>query len=150
MFRVSKVEVVGGDESVFGTNTTSKKPADIWLEIEGMPTNLYEVTVKPVSKKRLDDSLDALQSTGHINHPVTFICRLDSDVQDLNLVGGSFDYKGKRFDFVDYRPFCLSLFALLNEEECSNVLNNIATFVQDKNISMRTKFGWNKFFESEI
>ena len=150
LFRVSKVEVVGGDESVFGTNTTSKKPADIWLEVEGVPTNLYEVTVKPVSKKRLDDSLDALQSTGHINHPVTFICRIDSDVQDLNLVDGSFEYKGKRFDFVDYRSFCLSLFALLHEEECSTVLNNIAIFVQDKNISMRTKSGWNEFFGNEI
>jgi len=150
LFRVSKVEVVGGDESVFGTNTTSKKPADIWLEVEGVPINLYEVTVKPVSKKRLDDSLDALQSTGHINHPVTFICRMDSDVQALSLVDGSFEYKGKRFDFVDYRPFCLSLFALLSEEECSNLLNNVASFVQDKNISMRTKSGWNEFFESEI
>ena len=150
LFRVSKVEVVGGDESVFGTNTTSKKPADIWFEVEGTPTNLYEVTVKPVSKKRLDDSLDALQLTGHINNPVTFICRIDSDVQDLNLVDGSFEYKGKRFDFVDYRSFCLSLFALLNEEECSTVLNNIAIFVRDKNISMRTKSGWNEFFGNEI
>jgi len=47
MFRVSKVEVLGGSESVFGTNTTSKKPADIWLEVDGVPTNLYEVTVNP-------------------------------------------------------------------------------------------------------
>lgn len=146
LFRVSPVEVVGGDESVFGTNTTSKKPADIWLEVEGVQTNLYEVTVKPVSKKRLDDSLDALQSTGHINNPVTFICRLDSDVQSLDLVDGSFEYKGKRFDFIDYRHFCLSLFALLNEEECSTVLKNVAFFVRDKNISMRTKAGWNEFF----
>lgn len=150
LFRVSTVEVVGGNESVFGTNTTSKKPADIWLEIEGTQTNLYEVTVKPVSKKRLEDSLDALQSTGHINNPVTFICRIDSDVQDLDLVDGSFEYKGKRFDFVDYRHFCLSLFALLNEEECSTVLKNVAFFVRDKNISMRTKAGWNEFFGSEI
>ncbi len=150
LFRVSAVEVVGGDESVFGTNTTSKKPADIWLEVEGVQTNLYEVTVKPVSKKRLDDSLDSLRSTGHINNPVTFICRIDSDVRDLDLIGGSFEYKGKRFDFVDYRHFCLSIFALLNEEECSTVLRNVALFVRDKNISMRTKVGWNEFFGSEI
>lgn len=150
VFRISKVKVVGGDESVFGTNTTSKKPADIWLEVEGVPTNLYEVTVKAVSQKRLDDSLDALRSTGHINHPVTFICRIDLDVQTLNLVDGSLEYKGKRFDFIDYRSFCLSLFALLSEEECSTLLNNIAIYVQDKNISMRTKYGWNEFFENKI
>ncbi len=150
LFRTSETEVVGGDESVFGTNTTSKKPADIWLEVEGVPTNLYEVTVKPVSLKRLDDSLDALHATGHLNHPVTFICRMALDVQGLSLENNSFQYKGKRFDFVDYKLFCLTVFALLNEEECSAVLKNIAAFVKDKNISMRTKSGWNEFFENEI
>ena len=150
IFRASEVKVVGGEESVFGTNTTSKKPADIWLEVEGTPTNLYEVTVKSVSIKRLDDSLDALHSTGHLNHPVTFICRIDLDVQDLSLVDGSFQYKGKRFDFIDYRYFCLSIFALLSNEECATVLGSVATFVQDKNISMKTKSGWNEFFENEI
>ncbi len=150
LFRTSETEVVGGDESVFGTNTTSKKPADIWLETEGIPTNLYEVTVKPVSLKRLDDSLDALHFTGHLDYPITFICRLDLDVQALSLENGSFQYKGKRFDFIDYRSFCLSVFALLNEEGCLAVLENIAEFVQDKNISIRTKSGWNEFFENEI
>ena len=150
LFRTSEIEVVGGDESVFGINTTSKKPADIWLEVEGVPTNLYEVTVKPVSLKRLDDSLDALHTTGHLDYPVTFICRIDLDVQELSLENGSFQYKGKRFDFIDYKFFCLSVFALLNEEECSTVLANVAKFVQDKNISMRTKSGWNEFFKNEI
>jgi len=146
LFQASKIEVVGGDESVFGTNTTSKKPADIWLEVDGVQTNLYEITVKPVSKKRLDDSLDALRSTGHLNHSVTFICRMDLDVRDLDVREGSFQYKGKRFDFIDYRPFCLSLCALLSDEEFSTILKNIAAFVQDKNISMKTKSGWNEFF----
>ncbi|MDC0535646.1 hypothetical protein OAO18_07545 [Francisellaceae bacterium] len=148
LFRTSNIEVIGGDESVFGTNTTSKKPADIWLELDGVIINLYEVTVKPVPLKRLDDSLDALYSTGHLNYPVTFICRMDLDVQNLNLEDGSFKYKGKRFDFIDYRCFCLPIFALLNNEECSTVLTNIADFVQDKNISMGVKTGWNEFFSS--
>ena len=150
LFRTSKTEVIGGDESVFGTNTTSKKPADIWLEVDGNQKNLYEITVKPVSLKRLDDSLDALHSTGHLNHSVTFICRIDLDVKELDILDGSFQYKGKRFDFIDYRYFCLSVFSLLSDEECTTVLGNVATFVQDKNISMRTKSGWNEFFENEI
>ncbi len=146
LFRSSKIQVAGGDESVFGTNTTSKKPADIWLEVDGAQTNLYEVTVKPISKKRLDDCIDALQSTGHINHSVTFICRMDLDVQDLEVVNGSFQYKDKKFDFIDYRTFCLSLCSLLSDQEFSIATNNTSNFVQDKNISMRTKIGWNEFF----
>ena len=150
LFCSSEIKVVGGGESVFATNTTSKKPADIWLENGGVPTNLYEVTLKSISKKRLDDSIDALQSTGHINHSVTFICRMDLDLEGLDVKNGSLQYKSKRFDFVDYRAFCLSLFALLSDKNSSNVLQNIAAFVRDKNISIETKRGWNNFFEREI
>jgi len=75
---------------------------------------------------------------------------MDLDVRDLEVVNGSFQYKGKRFDFIDYRAFCLSVCTLLSDEEFSTVASNIAIFVQDKNISMRTKAGWNEFFGEEI
>jgi len=150
IFHTSAVEVIGGGESVFGTNTTSKKPADIWLEANGVQTNLYEVTVKPVSKKRLDDSLDALKSTGHLNHSVTFICRLPTDAAELDILDGSYTYKGKRFDFVDYQSFCLAICVLLSNDEFSTILTNVANFVNDMHISMRTKAGWNEFFGGEI
>lgn len=146
VFSGSEISVMGGSESVFGTNTTSKKPADVWLEVKGEETNLYEITVKAVSKKRLDDSLDALSSTSHLNNSVTFICRLPQDVAELDVVSGSYVYKGKRFDFVDYESFCLSLCALLGDEELTVVLNAVAGFVQDMHTSMKTKAGWNEFF----
>lgn len=149
VFGTSAVEVVGGNESVFSTNTTSKKPADIWLEVGGVEINLYEITVKPVSKKRLDDSLDALKSTGHLRCPVTFICRLPTDVAELNVINGSYVYKGKSFDFVDYKNFCCAICAILGDDEFEAVLNNLAEFVQDMHISMKTKVGWNEFFTSE-
>ncbi|MCU7848179.1 MAG: hypothetical protein KZQ89_09280 [Candidatus Thiodiazotropha sp. (ex Lucinoma kastoroae)] len=150
VFRTSAIDVFGGDESDFGTNTTSKKPADIWLEIDGNETNLYEITVKPVSRKRLDDSLDTLNSTGHLNHSVTFICRIPTDIRELDVIDGSYTYNGKRFDFIDYQSFCCSLCALLNDEEFSIVLKSIGDFVNDMHISMRTKTGWNEFFKTEI
>jgi len=150
VFRTSTIGVVGGSESVFGTNTTSKKPADIWLEMGGNVTNLYEVTVKPVSKKRLDDSLDALKSTGHLEYSVTFICRFPTDIAELDVVDGSYAYKGKRFDFIDYQAFCCALCVVLNDEEFSVVLKNTADFVQDMHVSMKTKRGWNEFFKTEI
>jgi len=150
VFKASEVKVLGGKESVFGTNTTSKKPADIWLELEGVETNLYEITVKPVSKKRLDDSLEALKSTGHLSHSVTFICRLPADVVELDVVNGCYTYRGKHFDFVDYRSFCCSLCAILNNEEFSMVLKNISDFIQDMHVSMKTKKRWNEFFATDI
>jgi hypothetical protein len=149
VFGTSAIEVIGGKESVFGTNTTSKKPADIWLEVGGVETNLYEITVKPVSKKRLDDSLDALKSTGRLGCPVTFICRLPTDVAELNVINGSYIYKGKSFDFVDYKNFCCVIFAILSDEEFEVIISNITDFVQDMHISMKTKAGWNEFFATK-
>lgn len=148
VLRTSTINVIGGSESVFGTNTTSKKPADIWLEIEGNEINLYEVTVKPITKKRLDDSIDALNATGHLYHSVTFICRMPVDVAELNVVDGSYTYKGKCFDFVDYFAFCISLFAIISNDEFSSILNNASDFVQDMHISIKTKTGWNEFFKN--
>lgn len=150
VFGCSQIQVIGGNESVFGTNTTSKKPADIWLEVDSIETNLYEITVKPVSKKRLDDSIDALNSTGHLNHSVTFICRLPIDVAELDVINGSYTYRGKIFDFIDYHSFCCSLCAILSDDDFSIMLNNVAEFVQDMHISMKTKAGWNEFFKTEI
>ena len=145
-FQESTVKVVGGEESVFGTNTTSKKPADIWLEHQGSETNLYEITVKPVTHKRLDDSISALSSTGHLNHSVTFICRFPDDIKELNVINGSYSYKEKVFDFVDYKNFCLSLLALITNEQFNILLADMSTLVKDKQISLKTKTGWNDFF----
>lgn len=38
----------------------------------------------------------------------------------------------------------------MNEEEFAITLKNISDFVKDMHISMRTKAGWNEFFETEI
>lgn len=147
-FSGSTTSVLGGEESVFGTNTTSKKPADIWLEKQGLLTNLYEITVKKVSLKRLDDSIDALQTTGHLNCSVTFVCRLPQDASDLPLVNSYVDYKGKCFEFIDYQSFCLSLFALLTQSEVADVLLETSVLIRNMNISMKTKAGWNQIFRT--
>lgn len=150
IYRDTKIDVRGGGESVFGTNTTSKKPGDIWLESNGLETNLYEITVKPVSLKRLDDSLDALRSTGHLENSVTFICRIPEDVQALEVENGVVVYKGKEFGIIDYRSFCLSMCALLTNEAFQGVLSCIADQMTDVHVSMKTKNGWNEFFATEI
>ncbi len=86
IFYSSDIEVCGGDESVFGTNTTSKKPADIWTEIEGQLINLYEITVKKVNLKRLDDCMDALQSLDSLDKPVTLFVEYRKTQMNLTLL----------------------------------------------------------------
>jgi len=146
VFDSAELEVCGGHESVFGTNTTSKKPADIWTEIEGLPINLYEVTVKKVNLKRLDDCIDALQSLDSQHLPVTFICRIPEDVSDLSLINDTLNYKGKVFDFIDIREFVFSVSALLKPEQLAEVSIALKNFVSDVNVSLKTKEGWNSVF----
>lgn len=142
----ASVVIKGGTESVFGTNTTSKKPADIWTESNGEVGNLYEVTVKKVDVKRLEDCLDALRPTNNFNKPVTFICRIPEDTNSLELSNQVLVYKSKTFDFVDIRQFITSIAALLSPEELHRVTEELEQFVSGINISTGTKEGWNTLF----
>ena len=72
-------------------------------------------------------------------------------IPNRQVEGGSYLYKGKYFDFVDYRSFCTTLFSLLLDEQLDFIIKNVAeAVVQDKSISMKTKAGWNRFFATEI
>ena len=146
IFASSSTTVEGGDESVFGTNTTSKKPADIWLNTDGKPTNLFEVTVKKIDNKRLDDCLGSLRALDLLNNPVTFVCRFPNDIQALDVSCGSYRYKGKQFEFVDLGNFIASLSSLVRPEELIRIAEEMREFISNVNVSMRTKEGWNEIF----
>jgi hypothetical protein len=143
----STVIVEGGDESVFGTNTTSKKPADIWLEINNTAFNLFEITVKKVDSKRLDDCIQALNSLDMLNIPVHFICRLPTDISTLQgIENGILNYKGKVFNFVDICSFIHSLSSLLSATQITEILDELQSFVQQIDRSVKTKEGWKIIF----
>lgn len=145
-FKTSKISVHGSSESVFGTNTTSKKPADIWTEFANQPLNLFEVTLKKIDIKRVDDCIEALIALNNLTKPVTFICRIPEDVQSLDLVNDSLTYKGKTFDFVDIREFVISISTILRPESLVEVVDELHKFVNEINVSMKTKDGWNSIF----
>lgn len=146
VYEHSTIAVEGGNESVFGTNTTSKKPADIWLENENGPYNLYEITVKTVDYKRLDDCIQSLNSVNMLDKPVHFICRLNKDIATLDTMNHSLTYKGKTFNFVDISTFIKSLVTLLNTEQMLDITNELASFVSDIQRPIKTKNGWNLLF----
>lgn len=147
VYEYSSVVVEGGDESVFGTNTTSKKPADIWLEANNTPFNLFEITVKKVDAKRLDDCIQSLHVLNMLDQPVHFICRMPEDVSTLQGVrGGVLNYKGKVFNFLDISNFICSLSLLLSGDQVIEVLDELKLFVQLVDRPVKTKEGWKKVF----
>lgn len=145
LFQGSSHEIKGGDESVFGTNTTSKKPADIWLEIDGKPENLFEVTVKKIDQKRLDDCLESLHVLGLIEKPVQFICRLPQDVAELSLEpNNTFNTNGKTINFVDIGEFIRSVATLLTSQQVAEIMSEFLEFMGEVNRPISTKEGWTK------
>ena len=147
LYANSNVTVEGGNESVFGTNTTSKKPADIWLSIDGRTFNLFEITVKKIDYKKLDDCIQSLKALDMLGQPVTFICRLPADVSTLHdICNNSITYKDKAFDFLDILDFINSVTSLLRIDQINNLIGELQSFVSDVNRSKKTKDGWNKIF----
>lgn len=149
IYEKSSFTVVGGEESVFGTNTTSKKAADIWVEEDGKPVNLYEITVKKVDVKRLDDSLHALHEMNMLDSNIHFICRLPQDTSTLGeLTAGTYNYKGKTFNFIDLRSFVLTLVAILTTEQLGSIIDELASFIAKIERPISTKSGWNNIFDA--
>lgn len=147
LYSSSTIVVEGGDESVFGTNTTSKKPADIWLESYNNAYNLFEITVKKVDFKRLDDCIQSLDSVGMLDRQVSFICRIPEDINSLSSINhGVLNYKGKQFNFIDIRSFTLSIVTLLSAQEINEVIMDLQCFMRDIDRPIKTKNGWNEIF----
>ncbi len=149
LFESSGHKIMGGDESVFGTNTTSKKPADIWLEVDGKPENLFEITVKKIDGKRLDDCLESLDALGLLDKPVQFICRLPQDVAELDVRDdNTVNFNGKTINFVDIADFVRSVCALLTNAQIAEIMNEFLKFIEKVNRPVATKDGWNKIIDS--
>lgn len=149
LFSSSSLVVLGDEESVFGTNTTSKKPADIWIEEDNETILLYEVTLKKVDLKRLNDCIGMLSAQGIFGLPITFICRLPEDIssiQNVGLVENSLMYKNRRFEFVDFSAFVTSCCALLTDEQITQLTSEIREFVLAVTTLIKTKDSWNEIF----
>ena len=139
--------VEGVNESVFGTNTTSKKPADVWEVLaDGSIGGLFEITAKLVDEKRLDDCVDALKALDLGGRVVTFICRLPKDVATLAVVDGTLVYKDAMFQFIDINEFIRIVMCMLPKHRQTDVIAAVDEFVKHTNRAIDVKKGWGELF----
>lgn len=133
----------GTDASVFGTNSTSNKPADLWeLLASGGFGNLYEVTCKQVNTERLDAAVDSFAKLGVPNTPITFVCRVPADCGTLDLKDGAIEHRGVPFQFLDFAALVEATFVMLTASKRVDVFEKIAGFVADPARQLKTKRGW--------
>lgn len=139
--------VEGVEASVFGTNTTSNKPADLWETLStSLPANFYEVTCKPVDEDRLLAAVDSFSKLKLPTAAITFVCRMPADAASLNLTDGVIVYKGMPFQFIDIIGFIETIFLLLTPAKRSAVLGRMAQFVSEPSRAVKTKKGWARAF----
>lgn len=135
--------IEGVDASVFGTNSTSNKPADIWeMLADGRFGNLYEVTCKPVDLDRLDAAVDSFAKLNQPTAAITFVCRIPDDCQTLTLLDGAMVHRGMPFQFLDLAAFISATFTLLTSGKQRSVIDRMANFVAEPRTSVRTKKAW--------
>jgi len=136
-------EVLGVEDSVFGTNTTSKKPADIWeIYADGSFGNLYEITAKTIDLKRLNDCADSLKRLDLESHVITFLCEIPNSLSTLEIKDSYLHYKDTVFQFLDIRSFTIELFCLLTDEERAQFILDIQNYVFATNRAVKSKEWW--------
>ncbi|QJB69234.1 hypothetical protein [Parasphingorhabdus halotolerans] len=139
--------VLGVNESVFGTNTTSNKPADIWESLANDEAgNYFEVTCKPVDEERLDAAVESFAKQGLSNAPITFVCRMPNDASSLKLTNDVLEYRGAQFQFIDFCRTVEILYLLLTETKRIEVIKRFEKFIADPNRKIFTKKAWSKQF----
>jgi hypothetical protein len=139
--------VLGFDESVFGTNTTAKKPADVWEVLaDNSLGNIYEITVKVIDKKRLDDCVESITKLKLQQSVITFICELPKNIQTLSVTNNTCIHKGVAFQFLDIREFVIQSFCLLNSDKRRLILSDIQKYVFSINRALKTKQYWKTNF----
>jgi hypothetical protein len=135
--------LLGIEESVFGTNTTSKKPADVWeVNSDGSIGKLYEITVKAVDTKRLDDCVDSLLFQRIADKEVIFICNLPGNAASLVLTNGALAHRGVQFQFVDIKEFLISTFVLLDSNAQLKYVAELQRYIFLSTRAVATKKYW--------
>ncbi|WP_435417213.1 hypothetical protein WAB17_10005 [Parerythrobacter aurantius] len=136
-------KVVGVNSSVFGTNTTSNKPADVWeLLHTGVPGNLFEVTCKTVDLDRLDAAVDSFALQKLPNAPISFVCRIPRDVITLALVDSQIVHRGVTFQFLDFEQVIHIVFSFLPVSSRQKVVDGMVSFVGEPSRSQKAKMAW--------
>jgi hypothetical protein len=126
------------------TNLTAKKPADILIEtLDGKICHLYEITVKPIDRNRIEDSIASVLAHGRGYNEVVWLCRIPEDIKPLRIdVCQSIDERGVRCEFVDISLWLLQAIEIIGAEGRQRALDTIGLYVSQPQTSETVKSKW--------
>lgn len=134
-------------ESVFATNTTSKKPGDLTETLPDGSEKVYEVTVKKFTRDRTMDSHEAVRiydEEGRITE-VTVICRDEDAPEDVrgqlesSYVIGVLRHESLTYIFVEIFEWIFSRLQALSPNTRKKFHADLAAYVNLPNTSEKVK-----------
>jgi hypothetical protein len=148
----SHFAVSGGEESVFATNTTSKKAGDI-VVLDGpkQPWLVIEVTTKPFGPQRMSEAVQASETyaelVAEVPHETVVLCLPENvphgaRVQSAGLLIGDVVHEDHHFTFVDLYVWIESVIISLPSEARANWLANWEELMNDPNVREEVRRTW--------
>jgi len=148
----SRYSVAGGEESVFATNTTSKKAGDLVVFKEpSRPWMVYEVTTKSFGIQRMSEAVQAsarfADVSGKYPSETIVLCLPDNVPPDARvnsggLLIGSAQYDGHEFTFVDVLHWIESIVTALPYEAKSSFYLKWEEILSQPNVRSEVRNGW--------
>lgn len=145
-----KVEGYKGEASI--TNTTSKKPGDLFEQFNnGEINNVYEVTVKKFNDQRIYESFQSISDFNNLSgskiDQVFVICRpedtpFDSEVSNYYL--GFIVYNNLRYYFFNIYEWIQVRFIIMSKKARVRFYNEVNEYVKEPNTAEKVKEYWHK------
>jgi hypothetical protein len=138
------LKVGGLDGDVNATNTTSKKPGDIWVEdVNDQLQKIYEITLKVVDANRLEDCVQNLEALNiDTSLEVVFLCRIPEDTSGLKLDSNSVMIRNYLFQFLDIRKWFYYSFTTLTKEKQQAFLKDTQAFMNELKRKQVVRDAW--------
>ena len=154
----SRYSVSGGEESVFATNTTSKKAGDLVVfKDPARPWMVYEVTTKSFGIQRMSEAVQAsvrfANSSGKFPAETTVLCLpdnvpLDARINSGGLLIGSAQYDGHEFVFVDLLHWIESMVTALPYEAKSRFVLKWEEILSHPNVRSEVRNSWSELMDA--
>lgn len=132
------------------TNTTSKKPGDIVETLaDGTIAQIYEVTVKGFTERRIEESFKSISAVlGDKHSEIIVICRkedapanTDDELDSVSYLG-SLEYRGVTYRFVDIYEWITSQLLRMPAKARTDFYNKLQSYISEPNTSEKVKVLW--------
>lgn len=153
----SPLKVEGYKDSVFATNTTSKKPGDIYVCDGNKIETVYEITFKNFDNIRIEESHESVEKFNHDNgtsiNRIIVLCR-EEDVPDtsIKVQNGlmlSKQYKSLRYDFFNVFDWLTFMILNMSDESRKEFYIGVNNYVSDTNTSVSVKSFWKRIHSNK-